>query len=218
MLVRRVPDITLAAMTKGDGSGWWNLIEHFLVDIVVAPTDFKILHHPVFDRKYGFDRAADSLPLPRSVRMYQEEVLLGAFSLIPYSQAARLISFAPSDRHIFIVLFLIALLELVDSQQLLTWVIDRRKDSTFRTFTARTRRERKWPTLDATSSTRRATSPPTSSLKLSRTLSLSSGTRSTCACCEKPKRDIPALVASGKNFSFCSTWYVHLRWKNCNTC
>ena len=32
----------------------------------------------------------------------------------------------------------------------------------------------------------------------------------TCACCERPKREIPALVASGKNFSFCSTWCVSL--------
>lgn len=75
-------------MTKGDGSGWWELIEHFLVDMVVAATDFKILHHPVFDRKYGFDRAEDSMPLPRSVRMYQEEVLLGASSSLASIPAA----------------------------------------------------------------------------------------------------------------------------------
>jgi hypothetical protein len=95
-------------MCKGDGSGFWRLVEHFLCSVIAPPTDFEILHHPVFDRIYALDRPDDSIPLHRAIRAYQEEVLLGTCRLFPRPAepfSLTELSFIFADRHI-IVLFL----------------------------------------------------------------------------------------------------------------
>jgi hypothetical protein len=94
-------------MTKEDGSGFWRLLEHFLCPAGGMPTDFMILHHPLIDRFYAFDRPEDSIPLHRAIRAFQESVLLrkSRFSSLKRHAPTGAERFTP-ERHAFIVSFL----------------------------------------------------------------------------------------------------------------
>ena len=192
-----MPEITLDAMCSGDGSGWWKLVEHFLVDLVVDPTDFARLHHPVWNAQMRLDKASDSLPLPKATRAYQEELIYGPRRTHPWRFPVTDVEPVP-DRHIFILLFLIACTSHLEGMD----------------FSSLNIRSTEGTKISELTKTALGHDPQ----KLADYKHVEKDTVRVCNGCQKPKEDIPDMVASGKGFSTCAKWCAGTQLVRPDTC